>query len=165
MSILIIALPRTGSTSLLYKLAKETGFKPLYEPFDNTGRFNYNGEKNVVVKTIICHHPNNFELSKEFDSVILLSRKNVLENTQSHAYSTYFSKTKNYNSNYHYYYEDVPTDLFELCYNNVIKWNEDLKELSTKLNIPITYYEDIYDMNHPDRLRQGNLTDCKGKLI
>jgi len=161
MSILIIALPRTGSTSLLYKLAKENGFKPLYEPFDNTGRFIYNGEKNVVVKTIICHHPNNFELSKEFDSVILLSRKNVLENAQSHSYSTYFSRTKNYNSNKQYYYEDTPTHIFELCYNNIIKWNEDLKELSNKLNIPITYYEDIYDSNDINRLRKGNRTTCK----
>jgi len=160
MSILIIALPRTGSTSLLYKLAKENGLTPLFEPFDNSGRVQYNGEKNVVLKTIICHHPNNFELSKEFDGVILLSRKNILECVESHAYQTYFSKTKNYNSNNQYYYEEVPSDIFELCYNDIIKWNDDLSELSIKLNIPITNYEDIYDINHSDRLRKGS----KGKI-
>jgi len=165
MSILIIALPRTGSTSLLHKLAKENGLTPLFEPFDGSGRVQYNGEKNVIVKTIICHHPNNFELSKEFDSVILLSRKNVLENAQSHSYSTYFSRTKNYNSNKQYYYEDTPTHVFELCYNNIIKWNEDLKELSTKLNIPITYYEDIYDPTDSNRLRKGNRDNNNNKLI
>jgi hypothetical protein len=93
MSILIIALPRTGSTSLLNKLSKERGLKPLFEPFDNTGRFKYNNEKNVVLKTIICHHPNNIELCKEFDEIILLSRKNLLECAESHAYQTHFSKT------------------------------------------------------------------------
>lgn len=165
MSILIISLPRTGSTSLLNKLAKENEFKPLFEPFDGTNRVQYNGEKNVVLKTIICHHPNNFELSKEFETIILLSRKNVLECVESHAYLTHFKKIKNYNPHGQYYYEEVPSDLFKICYNDVIKWNDDLKELSTKFNLPITYYEDIYDMNHSDRLRKGNRSDYKIKLL
>ena len=164
MSILIIALPRTGSTSLLYKLAKENGFTPLFEPFDNSGRVQYSGEKNVVLKTIICHHSNNFELSKEFNKVILLSRKNLLECAESHAYQTYFSKTKNYNSNNQYYYEEVPSNIFELCYNDIIKWNMDLNELASKLNIPITYYEDIYDITHSDKLRKGTKSNIK-KLL
>jgi hypothetical protein len=165
MSILIIALPRTGSTSLLYKLAKENKFKPLFEPFDNSGRVQYSGEKDIVLKTIICHHPNNFELSKEFDRVILLSRRNILECVESHAYQTYFSKTKNYNSSNQYYYEEIPLKLFELCYADIIKWNNDLNELSIKLNIPITYYEDIYDSDGDGRLRRGNLNDYKKILI
>jgi hypothetical protein len=165
MKILIIALPRTGSTSLLKKISKDRNLKSFFEPFDGTNRVMYNNEDNSVVKTIICHHPNNFELSKEFDKVILLTRKNVLENVESHSYSTYFSKTKNYNSNKEYFYEKAPDDLFELCYNNVIKWNNDLKELSTKLNIPITYYEDIYDPTDKSRLRKGNRSDYEKKII
>jgi hypothetical protein len=161
MSILIIALPRTGSTTLLYKLAKENNFTPLFEPFDNSGRFKYTGQKNVVVKTIICHHPNNFELSKEFDTIILLSRKNLLECAESHAYQTHFSKVKNYNSNNQYYYEEIPSNIFQLCYNDIIKWNKDLDELAYKLNIPISYYEDIYDINSDERLRRGNKTTDK----
>ena len=155
MSILIIALPRTGSTSLLYKLAKENGFNPLFEPFDNSGRVQYNGETNIVLKTIICHHTNNFQLSKGFDEVILLSRKNILECAESHAYQTYFSKTKNYNSNNPYYYEEVPSEVFKLCYNDILKWNIELEELAKKLNISITYYEDLYDPANENRLRKG----------
>ena len=94
MSVLIIALPRTGSTSLLNKIADEKGFKPLFEPFDGTGRVIYNKEKDVVVKTIICHHPNNLELSQEFDEVILLTRRNIKECVESHAFQTYYSKTR-----------------------------------------------------------------------
>jgi hypothetical protein len=55
MSILIIALPRTGSTSLMNKLANERNLKPFFEPFDGTNRVIYNNEDNSVVKTIICH--------------------------------------------------------------------------------------------------------------
>jgi hypothetical protein len=165
MSILIISLPRTGSTSLLYKLASERMLTPIFEPFDGTNRFNYNGEKNVIVKTIVPHHPANLKLSEEFDEVILLSRRNLLECTESHAYQTYFSKTKNYNSNTQYYYEDVPSDIFEMCYIDIIKWDTELIKLSDELHIPITYYEDIFDIYSKDRLRLGNKNNLKKSLI
>jgi len=165
MSVLIISLPRTGSTSLLHKIAKEKNLKPLFEPFDGTGRIEYNGERDVVVKTIICHHNDNLELSKKFDEVILLTRRNVKECTESHAYQTYFSKKKNYNSNTPYVYEEVPSEIYELCYNDIIKWNKEIDELSTKLNVPITYYEDIFDSNNEGRLRKGNRDKTIKKLI
>jgi hypothetical protein len=165
MSVLIISLPRTGSTSLLHKISKEKNLKPLFEPFDGTGRVNYNGEKDVVVKTIICHHNDNLELSKKFDEVILLTRRNVKECAESHAYQTYFSKKKNYNSNTPYVYEEVPSEIYELCYNDIIKWNKEIDELSTKLNVPITYYEDIFDSNNEGRLRKGNRDKTIKKLI
>ena len=165
MSILIISLPRTGSTSLLYKLANERGLIPLFEPFDGTNRFRYNGENNVIVKTIVPQHIDNLKLSEEFDEVILLSRRNLLECAESHTYQTYFSKTKNYNSNTQYYYEDVPNDIFEMCYIDIIKWDSELIELSTALNSPITYYEDIYDISSKDRLRLGNKNNLKKSLI
>jgi len=132
-------------------------------PFDGTGRVIYNKEKDVVVKTIICHHPNNLELSQEFDEVILLNRRNITECVESHAFQTYYSKTRSYNSNNPYLYEDVPSDIFEMCYNDIIKWNKDINELSINLNIPITYYEDIFDSNGIGRLRRGERD--KNKLI
>lgn len=165
MSILIIALPRTGSTSLLYKIAKEKNLKPLFEPFDGTNRVIYNNEKDVVVKTIICHHNDNLGLSKDFDNVILLTRKNIMECIESHAFQTYYSKKKNYNSNKPYVYEEVPSEIFELCYKDIIKWNKDIDELSIKLNIPITYYEDIFDKDSEERLRKGSMIGKKRNVI
>jgi hypothetical protein len=165
MRILIIALPRTGSTSLMYNLSKKRKLTPLFEPFDGSERTKYNGEENVVLKTIICHHPNNLELSLEFDEVILLSRKNLLECAESHSYQTYFSKKKNYNSNSPYFYEEVPSEVFELCYNDILKWNEDINQLSVKLNIPVTYYEDLYNPEDIGRLRKGNRKSIDKKLI
>lgn len=165
MRVLIIALPRTGSTSLLYKIAKENNLKPLFEPFDNSDRSKYAMEKGIVVKTIICHHPNNSKLAKEFDEVILLSRKNLLECAESHAYQVYFSKTKSYNSNFPYLYEKAPEDVFKLCYSNILKWNYEINQLSVKLNIPVTYYEDLYNPEDERRLRKGDRNKSGKKLI
>lgn len=165
MSVLIIALPRTGSTSLLYKIAEEKNLKPLFEPFDNTDRVEYVNDGNIIVKTIICHHPNNLELSKEFDEIILLSRKNLMECAESHTYQTHFSKTKNYNSNNPYLYEEAPREVFELCYSDILKWNGDLEKLSLQLNIPIVYYEDLFNPNGEGRLRIGKKEDFVKKLI
>jgi hypothetical protein len=97
--------------------------------------------------------------------VILLTRRNVKECAESHAYQTYFSKIKNYDSNKPYVYEETPTDIFELCHNDIMKWNEELNELSTKLNVSITYYEDIFDSNSEDRLRKGDRDKTIKKLI
>ena len=165
MSVLIISLPRAGSTSLLYKIATEKMLIPIFEPFDGTNRVKYNNQSNIVVKTIVPHYKDNLKLSEEFDEIILLSRRNLLECIESHAYQTYFSKVKNYNSNNQYYYEDVPKDVFEMCYNDILKWNTELIELSDALNIPITYYEDIYDVYSKDRLRLGNKDNLKKTII
>ncbi len=152
MKILIISLPRTGSTSLLYKIAKERNLKPFFEPFDGTNRVIYNNEDNSVVKTIICHHKNNLELISKFDEVILLNRRNIKELIESHSYQTYFSKT-GYNSNNPYVYKQPPQEIINLCTSDILNWNEEIKYLSEITKIPIIYYEDIFDSSSPDRLR------------
>ena len=153
MRILIIALPRTGSTSLLYKIAKERNLKPFFEPFDGTNRVVYNGEDNCVVKTIICHHSNNFELINFFDEIILLNRRNLKELIESHSYQTYFSKTNGYNSNNPYLYKTPPQEIINICTSDILNWNEQLSYISEVTNIKITYYEDVFDCNSNERLR------------
>jgi hypothetical protein len=163
MRILIISLPRTGSTSLLNKISKEKKLQPLFEPFDGSGRTLYSDDlKNIVLKTIVCEqHPKDVDnymewitnFSKTFDEVILLSRKDLIACAESHSYCV-FNKSKGFTSYNNYLWEKTPID--EICYNNVIKWDGFLKELSIKLKTPITYYEDIYDINSEERLRKGN---------
>ena len=153
MRILIIALPRTGSTSLMNKLANERNLKPFFEPFDGTGRVVYNNEDNSVVKTIIPHHSNNLELINTFDEVTLLNRRNLKELIESHAYQTHFSKM-GYNSNNPYVYKQPPQEIVNLCTSDILNWNEQIIYLSEITNIPITYYEDIFDGNSNDRLRK-----------
>lgn len=164
MRILIISLPRTGSTSLLRKLSKEWNLKSVFEPFDGSNRNPYKGEDNVVVKSIICHRDDNRELVKGFDKVVLLSRKDLKECAESHSYRIHNSK-RGFTSLDEYYWEAAPKELYELCYSNVVKWDTELKELSEEIGVPITYYEDIYDVNSSERLRKGNKSDLKSKLI
>ena len=152
MKILIISLPRTGSTSLLYKIAKDRNLKPFFEPFDGINRVIYNNENNSVVKTIISHHSNNLELINRFDEVILLNRRNLKELIESHSYQTYFSKT-GYNSNNPYVYKQPPQEIINLCTSDILNWNEEINYISDVTKIPIIYYEDIFDNNSKDRLR------------
>ncbi len=156
MRVLIISLPRTGSTSLMNKLANERNLKPFFEPFDGTNRVIYNNENDSVVKTIICHHKNNLELISRFDEVILLNRRNIRELIESHSYQTYFSKI-GYNSNNPYVYKQPPQEIINLCTSDILNWNEEIKYLSEITKIPITYYEDIFDINSENRLRIDNL--------
>lgn len=165
MKILIISLPRTGSTSLLYKLSNEKNLTPIFEPFDGTNRIIYNNEDDCVVKTIICHHPNNLELIKNFDEIILLNRRNLTDLIESHSYHTYFSKVNGYNSNNPYVYKKPPDEIYNLCVSDVLNWNEEMKHLSEIINVPIVYYEDLFNQTEKGRLRIGKKEDFVKKLI
>jgi hypothetical protein len=172
MRILIISLPRTGSTSLLNSIAKSKNLKRLFEPFDGTNRVLYEDNmENIVLKTIVdTQKPKNcnnyidwiVNFSKSFDETILLSRKDLKACAESHAYSVH-NRINGFTSNDPYLWEPTPAD--ELCYNNIIKWNGVLNTLSNILNIPITYYEDIYNPNDSGRLRKGNRNEFNKSII
>ena len=172
MKILIISLPRTGSTSLLHTISEQRKLKPIFEPFDGTNRHPYSDNMDgIVVKTIISEqYPDGvddyftwiIEFSKKFDEIILLTRKDLKSCAESHSYLVY-NKFKGHNSTIPYLWEKTPID--DLCYSNIINWNENLNKLSVDLNIPLTYYEDIYDVNSEDRLRKGNRNNIENKLI
>lgn len=172
MKILIISLPRTGSTSLLTSISKNRNLIPLFEPFDGSNRYLYSDDmENIVLKTIVSeHYPENvedyhtwiIEFSKKFDEVILLNRRDLKACAQSHAYSVY-NKKRGFTSLDPYLWENTPID--ELCYSNIVRWNEEINKISIELGIPITYYEDIYDLNSEDRLRKGDRVNTKKTII
>lgn len=160
MRILIISLPRTGSTSLMYRYSEEYQIPFLFEPFTPT-RYRFGVlPKNIVIKTLMHHCPNGFdnpisayiELVKEFDVVILLSRRDLKECSESWAYLEY-NRDKNFNSIKHYVWKTPPN--LEKCEANIQLWHSQLVKLSDLLNIPITYYEDIFDKNSDDRYRKS----------
>ena len=83
MSILIIALPRTGSTELGRRLSVENKIPYEFEPFNPLTKLKYDESyKNKVVKTIVFHTPFFLkeeerlqwliDISKDFKKVILL---------------------------------------------------------------------------------------------
>ncbi len=170
MKILIISLPRTGSTSLLNKYSLEYNLKKIEEPFNlkNIEKLNQNdiNEDNIVLKTIIDQIPPNetnhinywINKSKEFDKVILLSRKDLKECAESLSFLDYNEK---YGFKYNEKYEWYLTPNYQKWYEYLVRVNEDLLTLSKLLNIDATYYEDIYDLNSNERLRIGNLKPSK----
>jgi hypothetical protein len=174
MSILIIALPRTGSSELGRRLSTYNKFKYEFEPFNpSVGLPPLTDFKKIVLKTIIFHLPYYIkeenrinwliELTKNFDEVVLLSRKNLTDCAESWSYLMYKEKEKSFKSNQPYLWEKTPN--YDKEYGNIIKWNEELTFISNKLNIPITYYEDIYNSDENGKLRKGNLTDYEQKII
>jgi len=174
MSILIIALPRTGSTELGVRLSTNNKFKYEFEPFNPiAGLPPLTDFKNIVLKTIIFHLPYNvneenrinwlIDLTKKFDEVILLSRKNLTDCAESWSYLNYKKQQNGFESNQSYFWEKTLN--YEIALENIIKWNKELMFVSNELNIPITYYEDLYDINDKNRLRKGNREDCKKKLL
>jgi len=153
MKILIIALPRTGSTSLLNQIAKEKKLTLFFEPFSLKQNYYFNSTmKNIVVKTIVEQHSNNLDLAKDFDEVILLSRKDYRKHVESLSY-LYYNIPNGYHSNKPYDYSVPPLGVIQKAEKRINEMNAELETLSEQLNVPIQYYEDLFDPNSPDRLR------------
>lgn len=174
MSTLIIALPRTGSTALGKRLSIENKLEYIFEPFNPpNNEFDIDNLKKSVVKTIIFQKPTNvpeenrlnwlIELISKFNNTILLTRKDLLACADSWAYLCHNSKKNSFTSVSAYLWE--PTPNYEIELSNVKKWNDEISFLSDKANIPITYYEDIYDLNDKNKLRKGDRNNYENRLI
>lgn len=170
MKILIISLPRTGSTSLLNKLSEENNLQLIFEPWDGSDRYRYNSSMvNCCLKTMIYHIPLGYEnvitgyveLVKEFDKVILLSRRDLKECGESWAYLKHHNH-KGFDSTRPYVWKNPPD--VDKHTEDINKWNNELIEISKILNVDITYYEDIFDKNSNERYRK-NIPLEKNKLI
>lgn len=169
MRILIIALPRTGSTSLMIKYSKENKLRYYFEPFEPLDTKIVPTTDNILVKTMMYHIPSGYdnavsayaELSKQFDKVILLSRRDLVECAESWAYLQHHNH-KNFNSLMHYIWKTPPN--IEKHTADVYRWNEELLHLSRMLNIGITYYEDIFDKNSNERYRKNVQIDKIGLI-
>jgi len=144
------------------KISTENNLESFMEPFsmDKTPpSYDYWDDKNnVVVKTLIGQPQlNNLvkfysEFSKKFDDVILLSRHDLVDVSESFAYLTW-NLDKGVSLGDEYHWEETPN--LNETYKLIAKLNDDLIQLSNNLKIPITYYEDIYDINSKDRLRKN----------
>lgn len=170
MRVLIIGLPRTGSTSLLKKISEEKRLIPIFEPFapnivkNGTYKTKFENEDNVVVKTLITSKPNGvndkigwlINFSSLFDEIILLTRRDLIDCAKSWAYLTYQRKKNKFTltSDTEYYWE--PTPNYEDVKNDILEWDKELSEISKRLNVGLTYYEDIFDIHSQDRLRKGD---------
>jgi|MDTC01.2.fsa_nt_gb hypothetical protein len=178
MKILIISAPRTGSSSLAENLKNVLKYKQLYlEPYlykkqfhnfnsKRTSEYGYplNLSKNSIVKTMTYQVPSNygendnykstkFELfisdwSKEFNKIILLSRKNEQDHLES--WINLLSKQENGESVYKKWnINEIKGKLKDHNYVDYLKkqikhHTDKIKELSKLFKLPISFYEDLY---------------------
>jgi hypothetical protein len=159
MKILLITLPRTGSTSLLKSLSEEYNLKSISEPFNLSSKnieeyknFDWEAADGICVKTHINHKDILFysNLVKLFDRVILVSRKNLKLCAESLSYANHF---KNFSEKYEWVNTPNLVDNIKL----VKKFDDDLKKLSELINIDVLYYENLFDVNSENRLRKHDI--------
>jgi hypothetical protein len=162
MRILVISLPRTGSTSFSKDLAKENNLSFVFEPFAPNAEllnalknFDIDHTKdNVVVKTLVNDEYDVdwfIEFSKGFDKTHLLSRRNLKQCIDSWAYLNHNRGKIDFETEY--YWEITPN--YGECQQQIIRWEEKLQLIATELNQKVLYYEDIFGYNN-NKLRKGD---------
>lgn len=158
MRILIISLPRTGSTSLLqyycnkYKL---TGYSEPFHPYlNNTKYYNQDNScvKSIVNQTLFGIDSISFfkDFSSIFDKIILLSRKNLIECAESYSFLMWNIKF-GHTFDKPYVFKRPPN--YDKIYETILEWNSYIIQLSDTLSIPVSYYEELFDKNSTQRLR------------
>lgn len=153
MKVLIISLPRTGSTTLMKALGSilnlETVNEPFYKDNPNLQTYPLKQKNNFIEKSHINHKPSNISKSsfnffcnyyKEFDKVILLGRKDLDAITESFIQGI---DTGNFHNPY-----TIPKGKkfknFKEHRQSAEYWVDTIIKFSQKTNIPITWYEDVY---------------------
>ena len=163
MRVLIISLPRTGSHSLMNQYSNKHKLDTYGEPFNKNYKLpsDWMTSDNVIVKTMLTQYPNGvvnginywYEQSKSFDEVILLSRKDLYDCAKSFSYLI-DNIDFGFDANIPYVWKETPS--LESVYKELQSQHKKLESISNKLNIPIKYYEDIFDVNSKNRLRKKN---------
>ena len=153
MKVIIISLPRTGSTTLMKALGTvfnlETVNEPYYDKNPEAQVYPIKQKNYFIEKSHINHKPSNIDKSsfdffcdyyKEFDNVILLGRNDLDAMTES------FIQGRNTN-NFHDPYS-IPKGKkfknFNKYRERAEHWMNTVEKFSQTNNIPITWYEDLY---------------------
>ena len=165
MKILVISLPRTGSTSFSKNLAKENNLSFVFEPFapqaikfNKIKNFDIDHTKDdVVVKTLINDEYDVewfITLIKDFDVTYLLTRKDLKGCIESWAYLNYKRlEIEGFDFETEYYWEKTPN--YDESENQIRRWSDKLHLIATKLDLEVLYYEDIFGYNN-NKLRKGD---------
>lgn len=165
MKICILTYPRTSSTNLLFVLKELTGIEnAISEPFNRHiwGKKHYTDldfikSENLLIKDMFLkeHKPDiiktmddllNWYLTN-FDKIILLYRENTRLQAESFTYHMQLGKLSGWHSRKYYNIEIVSEEQIIEYQNKIIEWNEILKDISIKHNLPIFKYEDLITNN------------------
>ena len=167
MRILIISPPRCGSTSLSLNLAKILNYKVHQEPFNYRwwpDKYSYpiEIENNSIVRTITYQVPKEFgkpndfikfiiEFKNQFDKIILLSRRNKQKHLESYA-NLIVKNTLKQSVYQKWNMNEIKDKLKDFKYEQIQPHVDSIHKLSQLINIPITYYEDLYGQDRDKSL-------------
>ena len=159
MKILILCIPRSGSSTLAYAIGKTYGIKKFYEPFNKAQTLVWDDkyyDTDHVLKTMI--YDTNLETFpfSIYDRIIYLSRRDLLEAAQSFSYAVENSKGEygEWLKPYILPKSDKPTWHYEWFK----KIDLELKAVADK----IVYYEDLYSRDRDlvyKTLQEVNMVD------
>lgn len=156
MRTILLALPRTGSTSITnYILETHRETITIVEPFNTllhkvpilySKLISYN---NVFIKTMFADNPPDFQelthkdfmrkLHKDFDRVVCLFRRNKKEHIESYAQAESTNKWVN-----QYKYSSRSSALFDEIKLRIEVKESEMMEVCSELNLQKYYYEDLY---------------------
>ena len=107
------------------------------------------------------------ELAEKFDEVILLSRKDTTAHIESFIHLITYSTPDQYEaaikgdptahtsiSQWVFNKDDYDEATISRAHQDISDQNKVLRMLSKQLNIPLSYYEDYFDPNGPNRYRK-----------
>ena len=158
MKVLIIATPRSGSTTLINVIASLLKCFRYHEPYNYVHPSLASRTpltvlpEHIVVKTMFSQVPKNSpegieyshtfysEEIKKFDKVIILSRKNILAAYESFNFKVKTDPLGDWHNGYIYREVDFDIPLF----SQFLSWNSNILEFAYKHNIPITWHEDLF---------------------
>jgi LPS sulfotransferase NodH len=157
MKILILAQRRSGSTSLAKAIKDATGVTLLSEPFNPNDQDNDNYHRNLIVNSsdlIVKIVDSNFklykdfedyrELTKYFDLVIGLTRKNSIENAKSYFVATITGDWVNGRKTHNIDEDFFKTESSCLQLKEYIEQSENNKNLILSYDIFQTTYEGLF---------------------
>jgi hypothetical protein len=158
MRILIVGIPRSGTTSVYNSIKSQYSELPsFYEPWfwRKNGEIDIDSYKDLLIKTLIYQKPNPIlkrgyqlidcldfyrEIVPKFDKVILLSRRNLNEAAVSYDYAF---KSKNWQTEYST--DSLPKQwtihMYEVISNRI-------EVLGNEFNLKVWYYEDLFNVNN-----------------
>jgi hypothetical protein len=165
MKIILLALPRTGSSSILNYISEaHDEIFTISEPFNtllHKKTILYDkltSYDNVFIKTMFADNPPEFEelsnkdfikkLHKDFDKIVCLFRKNKKEQIESYVQAELTNRWVN-----QYKYSNKSSTLFNMLKLKIeIKENE-MMEICNELELQKYYYEDLYINSNDDNMK------------
>lgn len=107
------------------------------------------------------------DLANKFDEVILLSRKDRFAHVESYMHLLKHNTEESFNeykkrkgkvftstSQYIYDPDEFDEDMIKRAHAEINNMNIELRALSARLDVPLQYYEDWFDVNSKDRYRR-----------